>query len=67
MCQSRGNVLVVALMNLAIELHARALAQKQDSRWWIPIMISLLCALMSLCGALIGSSLGAAIYLRMHP
>ena len=42
---------VGALMNIAIELHARALAQEQESRWWVPIVLSF-------SGALLGAILG---------
>jgi len=42
---------VDALMNVAIELHARQVAQHQESRWWIPIVTSLV-------GALVGAVLG---------
>ena len=51
---------VSTLMNAAIELHARALAQQQESRWWIPIAWSfgggLLGAILGVLGA-IGAAL----------
>jgi hypothetical protein len=41
-----------ALIDTAISLHARALEQKRDARWWIPLASAL--------GALIGSAAGTA-------
>lgn len=42
---------ISALMNIVVELHARALAQAQESRWWIPIA-------SSFAGGLLGATLG---------
>lgn len=47
---------ISALMNIAIELHARQVAQQQESRWLVPIVASftggLLGALLGFVGAI---------------
>ncbi len=44
---------IKALIGTAIDLHARALEQKKEGRWWL--------ALMSAAGGLIGAILGALL------
>lgn len=44
---------ITALINAAIQLHARALEQQKETRWWIP--------LASAIGALVGSVSGALL------
>jgi hypothetical protein len=51
---------LATLINAAIELHSRALARKQDTRWWIS-------GVMSLVGVVVGIVLKAALdYLTAH-
>lgn len=47
---------IETLLNTAIELHSRAIALKQERRWWIPILTSLLGVIV---GALLGGLLKA--------
>jgi hypothetical protein len=47
---------IQALITTAIHLHARALEQLKEKRWWLP--------LASAIGALIGAVLGAAIKVK---
>jgi hypothetical protein len=50
---------ISALMNIAIELHARQVAQQQESRWLVPILASftggLLGALLGFAGAILAA------------
>jgi hypothetical protein len=40
------------LVKIAVELHSRAIAQKQERRWWKPVLIT---AGLSLVGSFIGA------------
>jgi hypothetical protein len=46
---------IAALINTAIELHSRALAELKESRWWLPVVS----ACVGFLGAVIGAFLGA--------
>lgn len=45
---------VEILINTAIELHTRAIAERRERRWWIPIFA----AVLGFVGALLGAHLG---------
>lgn len=48
---------IEALMNTAVEMHSRALAQRQDTRWWWPILAGLAAGLFGFLGAVLGAVL----------
>lgn len=37
-----GNDEIIMLINSAINLHSRALSDKQDKRWWVPVLITII-------------------------
>lgn len=45
------------LIDVAVNLHTKALLQKQDRRWWAPIATGLLSALIGLGGVWLGATL----------
>jgi hypothetical protein len=45
------------LLNAAIELQDRAVGFEARSRWWLPIVISIVTALLGLLGVLVGAML----------
>lgn len=45
---------LTALINVAVDLHERALEQQKDKRWWLPIAT----ACLAFLGALLGTWLG---------
>src|SRR5579872_7420347 len=49
---------VNALMNTAIELHSRAIAEEGAKNWWIPLLAAVLSFVASLAGAYIGAHKG---------
>lgn len=46
---------ISTLIGAAISLHARALEQKRDSRWWVPLVVAAVGAASGLTGALVGA------------
>jgi hypothetical protein len=46
---------IKTLIDTAIDLHARALEQRKENRWWIPLLIGLVSAVGGLIGAIIGA------------
>lgn len=48
---------IEALLKTAIELHSRAIATQEESRWWIPIIASFIGGIL---GAIIGAALGGS-------
>jgi hypothetical protein len=50
---------IKALVTTAVDLHARALEEKKESRWWVP-WIPILGALLSVVGGLIGALIGVS-------
>ena len=48
---------IEALMKTAVELHSRAIAQRQENRWWLPIITALAAAIFGFLGAIVGALL----------
>ena len=48
---------IEALMKTAVELHSRAIAQRQENRWWLPIISALAAAIFGFLGAIVGALL----------
>lgn len=46
---------ISTLIGAAIDLHSRALEQKRESRWWVPLAVAAVGAASGLTGALIGA------------
>jgi len=46
---------ISTLINAAINLHLRALEQKRESKWWVPLAVAAVGAASGLTGALIGA------------
>lgn len=49
------------LINTAINLHARALEHRQDTRWWIAALLSVVSAVLGFLGALAGGVVTALV------
>ena len=49
---------IATLIETATHLHARALEQRQDKRWWIAALVSVLGIAMGFLGAVLGAYLG---------
>ena len=45
---------IKTLIDTAIDLHSRALEQKKENRWWLPLVVSVVSAIGGLIGAIIG-------------
>src|SRR5262245_12092046 len=54
-----GGEQIQTLLNTAIGLHARAMEELRESRWWIPVFA----AILSSIGAIVGVILSAALHL----
>jgi hypothetical protein len=53
-----GGEQVSTLLNTAIELHSRAVAEQAASRWWIPILTAVLGFIGAVAGAMLTSLFG---------
>jgi hypothetical protein len=50
---------IESLINTAIELHGRAIAFKEEKRWLIPVVLTVVATIFSFLGAIIGAYIGA--------
>lgn len=46
------------LIELAMSLHSKALEDRRDSRWWVPVITTVAVALIGLIGVWLGAKLG---------
>lgn len=51
---------IETLLKTAIELHSRAIAHKQETRWWVTVLLALLAAIFGLLGAVVSAVLKSA-------
>ncbi|OIQ40133.1 MAG: hypothetical protein BM560_14155 [Roseobacter sp. MedPE-SWde] len=47
------------LIDVASNLHSKALQDRQDSRWWLPFLATVFSAVMGLAGVWLGSTLNS--------
>lgn len=50
---------ISALLEAALEFHTKALEERRDRRWWIPILAAVFAAVMAFTGAVLGAWLKA--------
>ena len=50
---------IESLINTAIELHGRAIAYKEEKRWLIPVILTVVATIFSFLGAILGAYIGA--------
>jgi len=50
---------IESLINTAIELHGRAIAYKEEKRWLIPVVLTVVATIFSFFGAILGAYIGA--------
>src|SRR5688572_4042946 len=48
---------IMALMNTALQFHAKAHEEQRDKRWWMPILAAVFAAVLGFVGAVFGSYL----------
>lgn len=50
---------IETLVNTAIELHGRAIAYREEKRWLIPVILTIVATIFSFLGAILGAYIGA--------
>jgi hypothetical protein len=46
---------VASMIQIAVELHSRALEQSKDRRWWLPVLTALIGSASGIAGTLLGA------------
>jgi hypothetical protein len=49
-----------ALLETALQFHAKAFEERREKRWWIPILAAVFGAIMAFAGAVVGAYLKSA-------
>jgi hypothetical protein len=55
-----GGEQIQTLLNTAIGLHARAMEELRESRWWVPVFAAILGFVGAIFGAILSAALGLA-------
>ena len=55
-----GGEQIQTLLNTAIGLHARAMEELRESRWWVPVFAAILGFVGAMCGTILSALLGLA-------
>jgi hypothetical protein len=55
-----GGEQIQTLLNTAIGLHARAMEELRESRWWVPLLAATLGFVGAIFGAILSAALGLA-------
>ena len=55
-----GSEEISTLIATAIELHARAIEESKNRRWWLPVLTAIIAATAAIAGTIIGALLSAS-------